>query len=145
MNTRRVVLKTIGITSAAGCLASVGGGCGGDGGTSVPTGVSTMCGANMCFNLSENTELQMDGGILFFEQGGRKIYVRRTGDTFVALTAICTHAGCVIDWNGSDGYVCACHGSKFSDTGKVTDGPAVTALKMFGVSQSGDTVTITLA
>jgi Rieske Fe-S protein len=136
------VLQTIGITGAAGCI----GGCGGDTSESgVPTGTASMCGANLCFNLADNSELMMEGGILFFDQApGKKIFVRREGETFVALSALCTHAGCVITWNGVSQYDCACHGSEFNDDGTVKRGPAAAPLKTFAAALAGDTVTITL-
>ncbi|MBX3156535.1 MAG: Rieske 2Fe-2S domain-containing protein [Deltaproteobacteria bacterium] len=141
MTTRRVVLQTIGMTGAAGCL----GGCGGGGGSGVPRGTATMCGANLCLDLAENTELQLDNGILFFDQApGKKLFVRRSGDTFVALSAVCTHANCLIDWNGEDQFDCDCHGSVFNNMGGVVRGPAAVALRSFATSVAGDMVTITL-
>src|SRR6476469_8682427 len=142
MTTRRVVLQTIGITGAAGCI----GGCTGEsGGGSVPKGTASMCGTNLCLNLADNTELMMDGGILFFDQvPGKKMFVRREGETFVALSAICTHAGCVVDWNGVDTFDCGCHGSVFNDDGTVKRGPAAAPLRSFATAVAGDMVTITL-
>jgi Rieske Fe-S protein len=144
MTTRRVVLKTIGITGAAGCI-----GCGGDadgtGGAPKGTGAACANGTDLCFNLADNSELQLDGGIMFFDgPKGKKLFVLRTGETFVALSAICTHAGCVIDWNGVDQFDCGCHGSEFRDDGTVKRGPAAAPLKSFATAVNGDMVTVTL-
>ena len=41
-----------------------------------------------------------------------------------AMSAICTHAGCVLDDNAQTiaaGLSCPCHGSTFDGNGKVTD------------------------
>lgn len=49
------------------------------------------------------------------------------------MAANCTHLGCVptrVDATGVDGWVCACHGSKFDVTGRVTKGPAPVNLPM---------------
>jgi cytochrome b6-f complex iron-sulfur subunit len=58
--------------------------------------------------------------------------VARTGDTtFSALTSTCTHEGCTIDGFDSSQFVCPCHGSHFTTSGAVTQGPASRALQPF--------------
>lgn len=105
-----------------------------------------MCGANLCVTLAENPELADIGGILIFTQApGRKIFVMRTSATELqALSAVCTHAGCTVDWDGSTQFNCACHGSQFSSTGAVVRGPAAVALKKFTATLDADVLTIKL-
>lgn len=56
-----------------------------------------------------------------------------------ALSAVCTHAGCTVEWTGDTQkpLVCPCHGSAFATNGSVQTGPANAPLKRFGVEKQG--------
>ena len=69
-----------------------------------------------------------EGGIL--RRGAKKVAVYRAGDGSVSeRSAVCTHAGCVVHWNGFEKcWDCPCHGSQFAPDGEVLNGPAVKPL-----------------
>lgn len=60
------------------------------------------------------------------ERGGKKVAAYRDPDGVVTLrSAICTHMGCTVGWNGAERtWDCPCHGSRFQPTGEVISGPA---------------------
>jgi Rieske Fe-S protein len=50
--------------------------------------------------------------------------------TLHSFSAVCTHLGCTVSWNNSEkSFDCGCHGSRFSYSGKVINGPANDDLK----------------
>ena len=52
--------------------------------------------------------------------------VRTSATTFLGLSRICTHQGCLIDIDSqSNDFVCPCHGSTFSSDGSVIHGPNI--------------------
>lgn len=58
-----------------------------------------------------------------------------------AMSAVCTHAGCLLDESSqtiSAGLSCPCHGSMFDGNGNVTRGPANAALQHYAVTIAPD-------
>ena len=54
-----------------------------------------------------------------------------------AVSAACTHMGCILGWNENDRtWDCPCHGSRFAMSGEVIHGPAVKALQPKAVAAS---------
>jgi nitrite reductase/ring-hydroxylating ferredoxin subunit len=61
---------------------------------------------------------------------GQQAVHRDAGGTLHAVSARCTHLGCIVRWNGGEQtWDCPCHGSRFAATGEVLTGPATTALR----------------
>jgi cytochrome b6-f complex iron-sulfur subunit len=53
------------------------------------------------------------------------IFVVRVPQGFYAMSAVCTHLGCLSVWKPEAGVIaCPCHGSAFQRDGKVIAGPA---------------------
>ena len=63
--------------------------------------------------------------------GGKSVAVYKDPEGAVhAVSAVCTHLGCVVSWNaGETTWDCPCHGSRFSCDGQVLHGPAVDPLE----------------
>ena len=57
--------------------------------------------------------------------GGPAWVVHAAANTFVAFSAICTHAGCTVQFDPSAvQFICPCHGGMFdARTGQVLQGP----------------------
>jgi cytochrome b6-f complex iron-sulfur subunit len=55
----------------------------------------------------------------------KKVFLVRSQDGFYAFTSVCTHLGCVTNYDKAQGKIlCPCHGSQFDLTGRVVGGPA---------------------
>jgi glycine/D-amino acid oxidase-like deaminating enzyme/nitrite reductase/ring-hydroxylating ferredoxin subunit len=65
------------------------------------------------------------------EHDGEKVAASRDADgTLLAVSARCTHLGCLVTWNGAErSWDCPCHGSRFAPDGGVIEGPAVHRLE----------------
>ncbi len=65
-------------------------------------------------------------------------------EKYVASLLKCTHQGCELSVGGGI-YSCPCHGSEFSTTGKVLEGPAHTDLKTYKTNTDNENIYITLS
>ncbi len=58
------------------------------------------------------------GGVRRFATDTLVGYLRRTTEGYTALSAACTHMGCLVAWNASArSFDCPCHGGRFSEDG----------------------------
>jgi len=79
--------------------------------------------------LPENVEVSPGEGKVF-EHDGERIgaYRDEQGKLFLVNTT-CTHMGCELNWNSAErSWDCPCHGSRFTFSGNIIDGPAVSPL-----------------
>ena len=69
-----------------------------------------------------------EGRIVRHGLGQAAVYRDENGSVH-ALSARCTHLGCIVKWNGVERtWDCPCHGSRFDTSGEVVQGPAVNPL-----------------
>jgi len=67
----------------------------------------------------------------------QQVFIVREGDSFAALSAICTHLGCTIRADPDHpGFFCPCHGSHFRPDGTNYSGPAPKPLEAYEISMS---------
>ncbi len=65
---------------------------------------------------------------------------------FVALYQKCPHLGCRVPWcQTSQWFECPCHGSKYNRVGEKKSGPAPRGMDRYGLTVSGDTITVDTA
>lgn len=75
-------------------------------------------------NLRTPAVARGEGEIVSTAQGHLAVYRDAAGVTH-ALSATCTHMGCLVQWNSAEtSWDCPCHGSRFGIDGKVLHGPA---------------------
>ena len=75
---------------------------------------------------------------------GTYLVARMAQATVTAVTAVCTHEGCAVTGFANSRYVCPCHGSEFSTSGAVVQGPATSALRQFPATFANNVVTISV-
>jgi cytochrome b6-f complex iron-sulfur subunit len=102
------------------------------------TGGSTLISADLSSELT---------GIGDSKVMGTNIVIREaTGDTassFIALSLVCTHQGCTVNFDGAnDVFNCPCHGSKFDGKGNVLNGPATAPLNKLKVTVTGSELVV---
>jgi thiosulfate dehydrogenase [quinone] large subunit len=114
---------------------------------STPTSSSTGPGSTTPVGTPKGTRIGAAssvsvGGAASFKDpaSGQPAYVvQPTAGKYVAFSAICTHLGCTVGFQGGSPpeFVCPCHGSIFNaTTGEVIQGPAVQPLPQIALAES---------
>jgi glycine/D-amino acid oxidase-like deaminating enzyme/nitrite reductase/ring-hydroxylating ferredoxin subunit len=80
--------------------------------------------------MSHASEIPLNEGAIM-RKGLSKVAVFRDEDGALhECSAVCTHLGCVVQWNrGEKSWDCPCHGSRFDTDGNVLNGPAIKSLE----------------
>jgi cytochrome b6-f complex iron-sulfur subunit len=84
-----------------------------------------------------NPDLYPVNSVTFLQ--GQQVYIVRTAEGFFAVSAVCTHLGCVTQWKPATSMIaCPCHGSKFQANGKKIEGPAPRPLPHYAINLTAD-------
>ncbi len=88
-------------------------------------------------------EIGVGGAHFFSFQGRPAVLLQPTAGEFMALSAVCTHLGCIVKWvDDSQEFLCPCHGGRFSTAGQVLGGPPPKPLETYAVSLEGEEILI---
>ncbi|MFP2909839.1 FAD-dependent oxidoreductase, partial [Pyxidicoccus sp. 3LFB2] len=69
-----------------------------------------------------------EGAIVELDGKKAAVYRAESGEVH-ALSPVCTHLGCHVNWNKAEkSWDCPCHGARYSPSGEVLNGPASRAL-----------------
>lgn len=77
---------------------------------------------------------------------GKAVIVIRENAGFRAISAICTHLGCLVKWESAKReFFCPCHAAVFDQNGAVVSGPAPAPLPSYKVKEIGEKVYVSAA
>lgn len=83
------------------------------------------------------------GGTKPITYEGKPALVLRTSEGVTALSLICTHLGCAVQWReGKQEFYCPCHDGFFDRDGGVVSGPPPMPLEALPVKVSGNEIVI---
>lgn len=85
-----------------------------------------------------------EGEAKFFEfAGSSAVLVRKRGGELVALSAVCTHLGCIVQWEKDrQDFLCPCHAGHYNPDGVVTSGPPPKPLAKLSFSVANGAITV---
>jgi cytochrome b6-f complex iron-sulfur subunit len=76
-----------------------------------------------------------------YSVNNKPVIVIHTADGFHALSATCTHLGCIVAWNEQKKVIaCPCHAAFFTTNGDVISGPPPAPLPVYQVQVEGDQI-----
>ncbi len=84
--------------------------------------------------IGDLSEFPLDAYTLIEKEG---IYIYRDHEGVKAVSAICTHLGCTVQ-RTDEGFECPCHGSCYTEDGRVLSGPAPRPLAWYGLEKRAD-------
>jgi glycine/D-amino acid oxidase-like deaminating enzyme/nitrite reductase/ring-hydroxylating ferredoxin subunit len=79
-------------------------------------------------------ELKPDDGAIIRDGMSMAAVYRDANGKLHAYNAVCPHLKCIVEWNATEKtFDCPCHGSRFTNRGKLVNGPANTDLEEVGI------------
>ena len=93
-------------------------------------------------NANPYTSLNTAGGF-YIDKTNNIIIARTLTNEFIAVSSLCTHQQVTIDFEPSNNkFSCSAHGSVFSTTGDVLNGPAASPLKQYKTTLTGNSLRV---
>lgn len=133
---RQEFLRLLGTASIAVCAGCSLESCSNDSGDAVPA-APTGVDFTLDLSMTANAILTSDGGFLY-KSGIIVVCLNATAKTYVAVSQACTHQGTTVSFQSSSSqFVCPAHGSRFSSSGTVVQGPAASSLHQYNTSLTG--------
>ena len=140
---RKDFIEKVGMSGAAllvmGCLGSCS-----KSGSSSSGGTTNTNPVDFTINITTApyNVLQNAGGF-YVDSATNVIIAKTSAGALIAVSSLCTHQAVTIEFqNTNNRFYCSGHGSTFSTTGAVTNGPATTALKAYKTALSGSLLRI---
>jgi cytochrome b6-f complex iron-sulfur subunit len=76
-----------------------------------------------------------------FSVNNKPVLVIHTDEGYSALSAVCSHLGCIVFWQEQRGVIaCPCHEAYFNTNGAVISGPPPSPLAVYRVQVEGDQI-----
>lgn len=130
------LLGTAGLAACAGCALES---CEGE--SSVPEPPSNVD-FTLDLTLAANAALTTDGGFIY-KGGIIVVCLSASTNSYTALSQACTHQGTTVVYQPANGNLfCSNHGSRFSITGAVVNGPAARALRKYSTELTGTSLRV---
>ena len=85
-----------------------------------------------------------EGEAKFFEYAGTAaVLVKTKAGDIAALSAVCTHLGCIVQWEkDKQDFICPCHAGHYAADGTVLSGPPPRALAKIPVAVAEGKITV---
>ena len=75
--------------------------------------------------------------------GSAAVVVRKKGGALMALSAVCTHLGCIVQWQKErQEFLCPCHAGLYAAEGTVLSGPPPKPLQKLPVAMANGVITV---
>ncbi|MDI9640336.1 FAD-dependent oxidoreductase [Oscillatoria amoena NRMC-F 0135] len=76
------------------------------------------------------SQVAFDEGKILDIEGKQVAAYRDPEGNIQTLSAVCTHLGCIVEWNIAEkSWDCPCHGGRYSTSGQVLNGPPIEPLE----------------